>query len=402
MRALNRYSCLPAAALVVISNFALAEQPPNVVDSDSASNTAMGTDALLSLTAGSGNTASGSSALFSNTVGNQNTATGQAALFNNTTGDYNTATGSAALFFNETGERNTASGVGALQFNATGGSNTASGVDALYSNTTGGYNTASGVEALKNNTSGSHNAALGYHALYRNRTGIKNIAVGNNALLNNTTGRFNTAIGWGAGQRVTTGSDNIVVANPGVTGESQTMRLGKQGSAGTIGSGVTRTFIAGINGVTTGLAGSAVLVDANGQLGTISSSRRYKQDIQSMGSISERLMALRPVTFRYKEPDASGSKPLQFGLVAEEVAEVFPELVIYDEAGKPETVSYHLLATLLLNEFQKERNVAESQASRIAGLEYQTAELMQLKREFARMAAIIERLDHARMVVNTQ
>ena len=236
---------------------------------------------------------------------------------------------------------------------------------------------------------------MGYNALNKNSTGIGNSAVGNNALLNNTRGRYNTAIGWRAGQRVTAGNDNIIVANPGVAGESQTMRLGKQGSLGTIGSGITRTFIAGINGVTTGLAGTALMVDANGQLGTISSSRRYKEDIQPMDSVSARLFALRPVTFRYKQPRDDGSKPVQFGLVAEEVAEAFPELVVYGENGKPETVSYHLLATLLLNEYQKDHKA-------IAALEQQSEELAQLRKQVAMMAEVIDRLDHAKMVATTR
>ena len=137
------------------------------------------------------------------------------------------------------------------------------------------------------------------------------------------------------------------------------------------------------------------MVDANGQLGTISSSRRYKEDIQSMGSVSERVMALRPVTFHYKQPTNDGSKPVQFGLIAEEVAETFPELVVYDEQGKPETVSYHLLATLLLNEFQK-------QQSRVTELEQQSEELAQLRKQVAMMAEIIDRLDHAKMVAATR
>jgi hypothetical protein len=304
---------------------------------------------------------------------------------------------------------NTASGLHALSVNTEGNENTATGVYALYSNTTGSNNSASGQSALYSNTTGSHNAALGYSALFKNRTGIRNSAVGNNALLNNTTGRYNTAIGFGAGQRVTTGSDNIAIANPGVTGDSQTMRLGKQGSPGTVGSGITRTFVAGINGVTTGLAGSAVMVDANGQLGTISSSRRYKEDIQPMGSVSEALFELRPVTFRYKQPREDGSKPLQYGLVAEEVAEAFPELVIYGEDGRPETVSYHLLATILLNEYQRdhqvlleERRLAQLQSTRIAELEKQSEELARLREQVGVMATVIARLERAQVVATTR
>ena len=125
--------------------------------------------------------------------------------------------------------------------------------------------------------------------------------------------------------------------------------------------------------MTTGsTAAAAVFIDPNGQLGTIKSSRDVKEEILPMGNVSDRLLALRPVTFRYKQADDDGSKPIQFGLIAEEVAESFPELVVYDANGKPETVSYHLLATLLLNEFQE-------QAVRITALEAQSAELSATK-----------------------
>jgi len=226
--------------------------------------------------------------------------------------------------------------------------------------------------------------------LYRNTNGNRNVAVGNYGMQRNTTGNYNTAVGWNAGQYLATGNDNVDLANFGVAAESQTVRLGRQGTAAILSSSITRTFIAGVSGVTTGLTGAAVVIDSNGQLGTISSSRRYKQDIQPMADVSERLMTLRPVKFRYKQPNAQGEKPIQYGLIAEEVAEVFPELVVRDKAGQPETVAYHVLPTLLLNELQMQhRQLAEvstlkqqlaMQASQLAA---QALELAELKRLLA-------------------
>jgi len=215
-----------------------------------------------------------------------------------------------------------------------------------------------------------------------------------NALYNATTGYRNVALGYQAGYALTTGSDNIIVGgnNQGTSADAGVIRIGASAYQ-------KKAFIAGIRGVKTGATGAvAVLIDANGQLGTINSSRRFKEDIQPMGSVSERLFSLRPVTFRYKEPYVDGSKPVQFGLIAEEVAEAFPELVVYGKDGKPETVSYHLLATLLLNEFQKEHSVTLAQANRIAALEKQSVELAKLRNEVAAMARVIDRLDQARVV----
>lgn len=401
MNTLNSSSLVLTVALVATSHFAFGDPPPNVVESDAERNTAMGTDALLGLTTGVDNTAAGFEALVGNTEGSHNSAFGMHALRENTLGTRNTAIGGYALRYNTTGTDNTAVGRTALFDNSTGAENTAIGVYALFRNTTGNYNTASGSDALNSNTTGSGNAALGYSALFKNKTGFRNSAVGQNALVNNTSGRYNTAIGYGAGQKITAGNDNVAVANPGVTGDSHTMRLGKQGSEGTIGSGVTRTFIAGINAVSTGMADAVpVVIDSNGQLGTINSSRRFKEDIQPMGSTSERLRALRPVTFRYKQPFEDGSTPVQFGLVAEEVAAVFPELVVYGEDGEPQTVRYHLLATLLLNELQKQHRIMQDQVARVATLEKRAQELAQLQVQVATMAKMIDLLNDARLMAS--
>jgi hypothetical protein len=424
MRALKKSSVVLIAALVAIVGIAYAA-PPNSVSSDLSGNTAMGTDALSGVTTGAFNTAAGYQALsttatadyntafgasaltvnttgFENTAtgfralarnetGTDNTATGAFALANNSLGYNSTATGAFALYNNTFGYYNTATGENALYSNTTGYLNTATGNDALFSNTTGFDNTASGHHALTNNTSGSANTALGADALSNNTKGRNNVAIGRNALVANKTGRNNTAIGWYAG-RSTTGNDNVLIAHRGVADESQTMRLGVTGTAGVAGSGITRTYVAGITGVTTGLAGSAVLIDANGQLGTISSSRRYKEDIQVMADASERLQQLRPVKFHYKQPDATGEHPIQYGLIAEEVAEVFPELVVRDAQGQPETVAYHLLPALLLNELQKVQRLNEQQSEQLAMQASQLAEVGDLKRQVEEMKVLLATL----------
>jgi hypothetical protein len=383
MKTLKSSMVVLGIALVAMVRISHAAQPPNVVTSDAAGNTAMGGGALQNITQGAHNTASGNAALYWNSTGSNNTGTGFFALPNNTTGFNNTASGAYALYTNTTGYFNTATGYFALLYNTTGFDNTASGHLTLANNTEGNANTASGADALSSNT-----------------TGRNNVAIGKSALLDNTIGRNNIAIGWYAGRR-TDGNDNILIAHKGVAGESQTMRLGVKGTAGVAGSGITRTYIAGIKGVTTGLPGSAVMIDANGQLGTVSSSREVKENIRPMGNASERLLALRPVIFQYRQANQDGSKPIQFGLIAEDVAEVFPELVIYNEEGKPETVAYHLLATLLLNEFQKSHNIAQQQAIKIAELERQSAELAQLKQQVAALSTIIEQLNRTARVANT-
>jgi hypothetical protein len=226
------------------------------------------------------------------------------------------------------------------------------------------------------NTTGAVNTAQGNSALFNNSTGKRNVAVGINALFDNTVGYSNTAIGAYAGRRIT-GNDNIAVANIGVAGESQTMRLGTQGSAGVINSGVTRTFIAGISGVTTSRAGT-----------------------------SERLLQLRPVTFRYKQPDAADEQPIQYGLIAEEVAEVFPELVVPNEDGQPETVAYHLLPALLLNEVQKDRHVIQAQAEQLETLrrdtETQAIRMAALEQQVAVLAKAMDPMAKDQMVASAR
>ena len=312
-------------------------------------------------------TALGLGALAANTNGINNTAVGASTLAANTTGFSNTALGARALDSNTTGSGNTGLGHNALGANTTGGSNTAVGPSALQSNTTGFGNSALGFNALADNTTGSNNTAVGGTAL-ANTTGFSNTAVGFGALLQATSGNANIALGSFAGANVTTGSNNIYVGHAGLAGDGGTTRIGA--------SLQTSTFIAGIRGVTTGLANAIpVLIDSQGQLGTTSSSHRVKTDIHDMAEASHGLLRLRPVSFRYRHPAADGARPLQYGRIAEEVAEVFPELVAYTPGGQPETVFYHLLPAMLLNELQRQHREVEALRVRQAELEARLAEL---------------------------
>jgi hypothetical protein len=266
----------------------------------------------------------------------------------------NTAEGSGALFSLTSGSANTANGGDALVSNTTGSFNTATGDEALFMNTTGKANTATGLQALASNKTGGANTATGFGALFKN-TGSNNTANGAKALFSNTTGSSNTALGPGAGQNLTTGSNNIDIGNFGIAAEANTIRIGTVGTQ-------TAAFIAGIHGVTVASA-VGVIVDANGHLGTVTSSARFKEAIKPMDKASEAILALQPVTFRYKhELDPEGIP--QFGLVAEQVEKVNPDLVVRDAAGQVNTVRYEAVNAMLLNEFLKEhRRVQEQEAT---------------------------------------
>ena len=298
-------------------------------------NTVLGDDALFSLTTGTDNTAMGFDALYSNADGINNIAIGSAALFSNTTGFDNTAVGYQTLTSNTTGYLNTAFGSYALNSNSTGLQNTATGNGALTYNTTGKFNTATGSGTLTYNTTGNLNTAFGL-----------------DALLYNTTGGNNIALGASAGINLTTGNYNIDIGHHGFHGEANTIRIGKQGIQ-------TATFIAGISGATVP-TGVAVIVDGSGHLGTTTSSARFKEQIKPIDKASEAILALKPVTFRYKhELDPVGIP--QFGLVAEDVEKVNPDLVAHDEEGKPYTVRYEAVNAMLLNEFLKQHRKMEEQ-----------------------------------------
>jgi hypothetical protein len=339
----------------------------------------MGTEALLENNNAGGsafNTAAGASALFHNTTGNWNTATGATALESNTTGSGNTATGAGALELNTTGSENIAVGGGALDFNSTGSNNTATGYAALQSNTTANYNTADGFQAMNANSSGAYNVAIGADALLRNTTGSNNTAVGTYALETNS-GSANIAVGYGAGGNLTTGKNNIDIDNPGVAGESGTIRIGSSASQ-------TKTFISGI--AATAVTGSAVFVSTSGQLGIKVSSERYKTDIQAMGSRTVRLDQLRPVTFRMKD-DPEGA--VQYGLIAEEVAQVYPELVVHGEDGSVQGVYYDQLAPMLLNEVQQQRREIANQKAQIADQAQQLREMQQQLAEVGELKELL-------------
>jgi hypothetical protein len=309
-----------------------------------------------------------------------NTAGGTGALQNNSTGGINTASGFEALFNNTTGFGNTADGAFVLFSNTTGGFNTASGIDALFSNTAGFNNLAAGAYALFSNTTGAHNTASGIDALFSNTTGANNTAAGAYALFSSTTGANNIAVGYGAGGSLTTGSNNIYLGNRfGTATEESTMRLG---------GAQTRTFIAGIFGVPVS-GGSAVVINNAGQMGIVASSRRYKSDIQPMGAHSRGLSQLRPVIFRYKD-DAQGER--QYGLIAEEVAKVYPELVTRGASGEVEAVRYHEVIPMVLNEVQHQQRQLATLKAENARLR---AVVAQQQERDAALAARLERLEAA-------
>ena len=319
-----------------------------------------------------GNTAEGQTALFSLTTGGFNTAIGWLSLRSNRTGSFNTAIGAGILLAN-TADNNTATGAGALLGNTTGLQNTANGAFALFSNTEGVYNTAAGDSALFSNTSGESNTANGNETLFSNTTGTANTAIGYSALSNNSTGSHNIALGSGAGGNLTTGSNNIDIGNNGgLGGESATIRIGVSGVH-------TRTFIAAIREVTTGnFDAIPVLIDSAGQLGTTSSSRRFKHDIQPMDKASQAILALKPVAFHYK---SDARRTPQFGLIAEDVAAVDPNLVVRDENGAIYTVRYEAVNAMLLNEFLKEHHKVEEQEATIAKVKNEIACLVATAKE---------------------
>lgn len=279
------------------------------------------------------------------------------AQYCNTASDTNTACGTNALISDTTGSNNSAFGAGALAADTSGLSNTAIGLLALSMNTTGNSNTASGTYALEHNTTGTSNTANGHSALVSNITGNNNTASGYQALDSNTGGSNNIGIGYQSGFFSRKGSNNVEIGNIGLTADNNVIRIGTQGTQ-------RFTQIAGISGVNV-TGGAAVLVNARGQLGVASSSIRYKDNVNPMGDASDKVLALRPVTFQYKEAEEDGSKPIQYGLIAEEVEKVMPDLVVYNDQGQPETVAYQTLAPLLLNELQKEHAQIERMQAEI-------------------------------------
>ena len=334
-------------------------------------NTGTGVKALFSNTTGINNTAIGIEALSSNTTGSENTAVGAQALFSNTTGGQSTAIGDSALYSNVEGLFNTGIGFGALGFNTSGSQNTATGYGALFQNN-GNYNSAFGTNALTSNTEGLENTAIGADALGTNVTGNGNSAFGNGAL-HNAIGSFNTALGDFAGSIVSTGSNIIAigVAVPGVS-----TGLGELNDS---------CYIANIHGqpFDPGGAPLPVSVDNDGKLGTMASSRRFKHDIQPMEKTSEAILSLKPVTYHY---NIDKKDTPQFGLVAEDVAEVNPDLVVRDKQGQIYSVRYEAVNAMLLNEFLKEHRTVEELKKEIAALaaivKEQAAQIEKVSTEF--------------------
>jgi endosialidase-like protein len=352
-------------AMIVSACFATAtdaQQPPDSVMSDASNNTAMGENALLHNNNDEGssdNTAAGASALINNTTGISNTALGSNALVGNTGGNENTAVGYGALYKNNNGYDNSAFGVSALNANTAGDDNTAIGSQALNSNTTGVYNSAVGNRTLFSNTdgggnsafgslalqssNGAENTAIGYAAMSDITSGSENTGLGVNALGVNVTGSANIAIGYNAGQSIL-GSNNIDIGNNGLNTDNGVIRIGTKGSQ-------KSAVIVGIYTSPLEANSLPVYVNSAGRLSVGTSSERYKTDIAPMNDSTAKLQQLRPVTFHLKTHPRSA---LQYGLIAEEVAKVYPDLVVVDQHGKIQGVRYDELAPMLLNEAQKQ------------------------------------------------
>jgi trimeric autotransporter adhesin len=363
------------------------------------------------------NSAFGWFSLFNNTDAAFNSGFGAGTLFFNN-GTSNTAVGAAALFFNTTGANNSAVGVNALRDNDTGGANNAVGAFALFSNTTASFNNAHGRNALTDNTTGIENNAVGDLALSNNTTGCCNVGIGDNALLSQTTANSNVAVGKNAGEFVTTAAENTFIgrdAGTNITNLGGNIYVGVRAGVG-VGNEVAfirigevnppivyDTFIKGIFGRAVAAGALSVIVDSNGKLGTVVSSRRFKHDIKPMDKASEAILALKPVTYHYNRDNAN--EP-QFGLVAEEVEAVNPDLVVYDECGEPLSVRYDAVNAMLLNEFIKEHKKVEAQQASISQLksEMQTmvAQLKEQAAQIQKVSAQVEMNKPATKVVRNQ
>jgi hypothetical protein len=317
----------------------------------------------LTLT-GQDSTGAGAGALNALTSGNYNSAFGAAALGALTSGSSNVALGRQAAGATTSGHANVAIGAHALESNLTGGNNTVIGYDALAVGQPGNDNVAVGRSSMLH-TTGSNNVALGSSSLPVNTSGMRNTALGHAALYTNTTGSDNIGIGREAGRNFTTGSWNIAIGHGGVAGESGTIRLGFSANH-------TRAFIAGIYGTTTGSPTALpVVVDHLGQLGTTPSSSRFKQRVADIGDASLSILALRPVTYELiQHPGVT-----RYGLIAEEVLQVMPELVAVGADGLPAAVLYDELPALLLNELQRQQRTIDELRELVSSLEREVTDL---------------------------
>jgi len=379
-------------------------------------NTGTGFEALNQDTAGQQNTATGLRALTNDTSGGYNTATGVYALFSNTTGFFNSATGAYSLSHNTDGSSNTANGYSALYQNTTGAVNTATGHAALYRNNIGVGNVANGFQALFNNTTGDFNTANGWNALHDNIAGIWNVGVGAFALGDATGGSFNVAVGVEAGQNVTTGDNNVFLGR--TSGDNTTTAS----NVVCIGSGAdgenfsNRAYIPNIGVFAQASGGGVEFVTvrlSDGKLGHSLSSRRYKEDIKSMGDASELIYKLKPVTYRVKKNLENTSENLDYGLIAEDVAELDPKLAIRDGKGQIESLRYMAIYNMMLNEFLKEHQKVEAQQATIAELKSTVAQQQkgmdvltaQLKEQAAQVQKVSAQLETSKpaphVVVNT-
>jgi hypothetical protein len=324
-------------------------------------NSAFGREALLLNQEGTGNAAFGVAALAGNQAGEKNSAFGVGSLLHNVTGTQNSAFGPAALYSN-TASDNSAFGMVALYQNIGGQENAAFGTVALHDNQSGSQNSAFGAGALRLNTAGT-NSAFGYNALNANLDGIGNSALGHEALDAKESGDSTLAVGKAAGANQTTGDNNIYIGNAGTNGESNQIKLGTLLTH-------TAATIVGIHDNASD-SGIPVLVNSSGVLGTNLSSSRFKRDIRDLGEAGSLLASLRPVTFRYRKDlvGESDSRILQYGLLAEEVAQVAPDLVQYDAEGRPHAVRYELLTPLLLSEVEENRRTLTALRARAEELE---------------------------------
>jgi hypothetical protein len=393
---------VPAGTTVTSGGVSVYNSGPAVTDiiidvngfyaapTDQFGNTAIGAGSLALNDGGQQNTATGASALASNTTGGDNTATGSAALQNNSTGTGNTAIGTQTLVDNTTGGNNTACGAYSLLHNSTGANNTGFGSATLFSNTTGGYNTASGTGALQNNTVGTYN-----------------VGFGTNTLLLNTTGSNNIALGYQAGSAAPVGnSHSIYLGSVGTSMDaSGSIQIGTQGTqtAGTIIAGIYEgTPIAGNSPSPVCVDSTGLLSNGNNGMGcplTTPSSIRFKEQVADMGDSSDKLFQLRPVTFVYKPRYDDGSHTVQYGLIAEEVAKLYPEMVAYDKNGQPSAIKYQALAPMLLNEVQKQHSQVEKLNVEVATqnelAQQQDETIRQLQARLAAVEALLNKVQPA-------
>jgi Chaperone of endosialidase len=349
--------------------------------------TAEGCNALGSLTTGAGNTGLGWYSLFSNITGNFNTGVGAGALALNNM-DNNTAVGAGALFLNTDGTGNTAVGANALVHNDTGTDNNAFGTNALFSNVDGFFNNAHGRNALTNNT-GSENNAFGDLAMEDNTTGASNTAIGDDALRFNVDGSGNVAVGDEAGTGLGESVNNCIAI--GAPGDGPFATLDNT------------CFIGSIYDQPVSDPGSQlpVYVDQFNNVGVFAmSSRRFKHDIQPMDKASETLYKLKPVTFKFNS-DWKGTT--QYGLIAEQVAEVDPQLVVHGNNGEVNAVHYEQINNMLLNEFLKEHKKVEELQAIVAqqqkGMEVLTAQIKHQALQIQKVSAQLEVSDTATKVV---